>query len=61
MNFAKALKYYAVYIAISLAGERIIHLVPTIFECSFNFSIIGMMKDPVLPLPVLAIAIMLKP
>jgi hypothetical protein len=37
------------------------HLAPTTLECSLSFSIIGMTKEAVFPLPVLAIAMILKP
>jgi hypothetical protein len=42
-------------------GERIKALAPTVVECAYSFSTIGMIKEAVLPLPVLAIAITLKP
>ena len=50
-----------VYKAISRVGERITHLAPTILEWDRSFSTTGMMKAPVLPEPVLAIAMTLKP
>ena len=61
VNLASDLKNEAVCIAISLVGDRIMHLVPTIVECCLSFSMIGIIKAPVFPLPVLAMAIILNP
>ncbi len=61
VNFAIALKYIAVWIAISLVGLRMTALAPTILEWHYSFSTSGIINAPVFPLPVLAIAITLKP
>jgi hypothetical protein len=59
--FAICLKYKDVYKAISLVGDRMTHLAPTTLEWALSFSTAGMIKAPVLPEPVLAIAMTLKP
>ena len=56
-----ALKYSEVWMAISRVGERITQRAPTTWECYWSFWTTGIMKAPVLPDPVLAIAITLKP
>jgi len=59
--FAICLKYKDVYKAISLVGDRMTHRAPTTLEWVLSFSTAGMIKAPVLPEPVLAIAMTLKP
>ena len=61
VNCATCLKYREVWTAISLVGERMTARAPTTLECYLSLSTIGMTNAPVLPLPVLAIAITLKP
>ena len=47
--------------ASSLVGERMRARAPTVVECDFSFWMMGITKEAVFPLPVLAIAMTLKP
>ena len=49
--FAMSFKNFAVCIASSRVGDSTMALLPTLEECSFSFSSIGIKNDAVLPEP----------